>query len=172
MVDKIQRYPTGLVGSLAIVGGQGPKQLGETLIPTMDATDFYFVRDMSISIATVAGIAVADVGPQIVIPPLEFWRLWGLSTSVGPSAAAAVVAVSHFIQNPPFGANLYHIVFPSPPSVVVAAGQTRVDFGGMLPSGPIILPPGTILQSATQLPPGGATSLTLTIRALYQRLQA
>lgn len=171
MADKIQRYPNGLIGSLAIVGGDGPKELSAVLAPVIDATDFYFSRDLAVTVTTVAGLTAADVGPSITVPQGEFWRLWGLSTAVTPSAAGTFVGVTHFFQNPPFGANLYCIVFPSPAMYTVPAGQTRVDFGGFLPR-PILIPPGTLLQSATTVAAGGANTVTLALRALYQRLQA
>lgn len=171
---RLQKYITGLLGSLYVAGGAGPDKLSKTVTPSIDVTDFFFASELSIALQNAAGLTLSDQGPSIVQPQAEIWRVFGMSATITSTAPGQNVGVSFFIQNPPLSSNLYMQPLVSPPPRIAAGTpgvNERADFGGMLPV-PLITQPGTVFQAATIVACGGAGSLTLSFRVLYQKLKS
>lgn len=172
MPKLINALPSALLQALGIHDdGLGPRQLHDNVQGTYPLEEHYFAAQQKIGIASMTGVTLADSGPFLVVPNGEYWRIQAVSGVMAPSGTGAIMGYTIFLQQPPVTTgNQYVPLFTSGPPRASLAGEARYDLGGMVPS-PWIAMPGTTFQAATTVPPGGALSVIIQVRVLYQLLR-
>jgi hypothetical protein len=167
----IQKPGMGLLQGFGVQSmGQGPELLGETVVPVADVRQNYYARQLSIVRTVTAGLTLADQVVTIAVPNGSIWRVIGMGTADTPSAVGAIESNTFFLQFAPLTGNEYTVLASTPPRATLA-NETRVDFGFYFPE-PMILLPGTNLQSALTTNVGGALTISRSFRVLYQDLTA
>lgn len=161
----------GLLQGLGVQSmGQGPEQLGETVVPTIDVRANYYARMLSIMSASTAGLTTADQVVTINVPSGSIWRVLAIGTADTVTTVGTILSNTFFLQFAPLTGNVYVPLSSFVPRASLAT-EIRADYGYQF-SEPLVLLPGTSLQSALTVNTGGATTITRTFRVMYHDLTA
>lgn len=172
---RIGTAPRGLLGALeAKIGGENPRDLGMTVVPTIDLYDQYLIERTGIATES-AAIAIGTAVTTVTLLPGATGVLWRL-LGVGAIATVAAADDDHmtmlevFLVNPT-GTTICPMMpalLTNTPGIGTPNLLTRSN-GVMLPV-PFWLPPGFYLQARVTVDPVPSAAGTLSLRSIYQRI--
>jgi len=91
-VSRLSGFPKGLLSLLGSNNfGTNPKELGETIAPVVDTTD-YFALQLQVGAAAVAGAPAGGPNILFTVPAGEVWKVCVYSIFVATGGAATVGA--------------------------------------------------------------------------------
>jgi hypothetical protein len=139
-VEKIQRYPQGLLELFALKGtGSSPLLLEESVRPTVDTLDFYsaitLARQSAVAGANVEGSTVAITVPQAIA-----WHMRGLHAQMIYGAATTIIGLVADLS--PNGGGAAHSIFDRRiiAAELDAAGGGIIDVAWLFPQRMLLLP--------------------------------
>lgn len=140
MPSPISRRPAGLLDLLlSQQQGENPDNLGNSVSPTIDLTDFYETDRVSVATATANFTGLTAV--TVTVPAAENWKLYGVSASWTWATANQDLKVKFELRNIPVSE---HIL--ASPSLQTSTGATDTGSVAFMLPHPRIIPPGTLVR--------------------------
>jgi hypothetical protein len=164
-VAILQSIPTGFLSLLGIKTGSNPNQSADFVQPVLSLDTFYLATSIDMGQALTALNTNVGDRAELTIPSGQAWRVLALSSLILVPSAPAIIRLTTAIVNP----TLPNAVGVLPGfDVNIAAANDTAENGIALPQ-PIVFPTGTIFRTEL-MNDLGAVTVTLGIRALFQRL--
>jgi hypothetical protein len=166
-VSNVQRFPQGLAELLALIGNEGPTELADTLLGTIELTPYYLAR---LGLQTLGAVNAAVNAPgnlaQIDVPANQIWLLVGGQATLQATTIGDAVRLSIGVAA---GASITQTRIASQNATQTAANATaRLGFGFTIPT--LVLGPGNGLFAAVDDIALAAGNRSLTINALFFQL--
>lgn len=166
-MSNVQRFPQGFAELLALIGNEGPTQLSDTLVGTIEMTSYYLAR---LGLNSLSALNAATNAPgnlaQVDVPANQIWLLVGgqatlQATTIGDACRLSVGVVA--------GSSITQVRIASQNATQTAANATaRLGFGFTIPA--LVLGPGNGIFAAVDDIALAAGNRTLTINALFYQL--
>lgn len=169
MLNLIQRIPRGLLAFLDARGtGINPRELGAVVAPTINLEHFYLSDQLEALQTQALGAAAVGSYCPTTIPAGEVWRVVSIGVTLAAFTTAATNlhgAIEVVAPGAAFGVALGTL------DAIQVNGANQECYGAAPIPQPLVLNSGTIIQyrNGTNT---GATTFTINLRILFQRLLA
>jgi len=151
---SIQRVARSLGDVLSLVGGEGPKELSESVYPTLELLQFYGLQQRQVMFGNAAG--QVQGGSVTLTPSADRWSLlFGIDAAADCNAGLTGMALQILIRRQGVAGPSWPVASRELNPVIAANFTFHVDWQ---PGYPLLLPPGTAIFTVLSLLTGLANT--------------